>query len=360
MSTSTKFDLSTESGVTAYLSGTPFACTGVQELSGGNANYSFRLKLCEPYKDRETAVLKHAKPFVKSMKEMTFGVERQIYEVAALRQVRSWLPNDSVVTVPEVYHFDEDEHAIIMEDAGINSMTLKAFMKEGKATPALATNIGRGLGAFLGGLHTWGKGNIMACKSVEGNQHAKDISAWYFFGRITETLRGAEDVPKLSDPPLDIRESDFQVLDKIQEDTRIAMLAAQDSFVQGDFWPGNIMIALDQTGNLKNAYVLDWEAAKAGLPGIDAGQFSAEVHLLRRFYSDACGETATILFDSFVQEYKRVGSPSSEDMRLANIQVGAHLIVLAARVPWGEKELTREVVREGVTMVVSGSGILNT
>ncbi len=126
----------------------------------------------------------------------------------------------------------------------------------------------------------------------------------------------------------------------------------------GDFWPGNLMVALDGTGALKHIYVLDWELSKTGLPGIDVGQFSAEMHLLRSFYPEVCGEAAQMLLEQFLREYKRVGEPSEEDIKQATVHLGVHLVVLAERVEWGGKERTREVVLEGVRMIVNSSHMI--
>ena len=126
----------------------------------------------------------------------------------------------------------------------------------------------------------------------------------------------------------------------------------------GDFWPGNLMVSLNDKGDLKNIQVLDWELTKTGLTGIDVGQFSAEIHLLRRFHPEVCKETATALLEHFLREYKRTGDPTIEDMQRASAQVGAHLVILAGRIPWGEKELTREVVMEGVQILVGKTKVI--
>ena len=73
-----KLDLATEEGVRAYLAKTPFAIADIDPLSGGSANYVFRLHLLTPYRGHETLVFKHAKPYVKDSQEIAFTVERQV------------------------------------------------------------------------------------------------------------------------------------------------------------------------------------------------------------------------------------------------------------------------------------------
>src|SRR6266508_5469233 len=72
-------DLSDEQDVCRYLNdNTVFQTTDVIALSGGTANYAFRLKLASPYLGRETLVLKHAKPYVKQDHLIPFGLDRQV------------------------------------------------------------------------------------------------------------------------------------------------------------------------------------------------------------------------------------------------------------------------------------------
>lgn len=144
-----------------------------------------------------------------------------------MRVVGNWTQG-SVVTVPQVHLFDEERHVIIMDDAGEESIPLKALMTEGKATLALAKEIGAVLGVFLGGLHKWGNGNEEACKAVRGNEQGKKMSAWAYYGRLKETLMGAEDVPMLSDPPLGLEEKDLDVVDSVAKEATQKIVGEND------------------------------------------------------------------------------------------------------------------------------------
>jgi len=62
---------------------------------------------------------------------------------------------------------------------------------------------------------------------VSGNPQAKKICAWYYYGRLRETLTGAPDVPKLLDPPLVVDEDDLKVVEALAEKTTKAMLEAE-------------------------------------------------------------------------------------------------------------------------------------
>ena len=113
------------------------------------------------------------------------------------------------------------------------------------------------------------------------------------------------------------------------------------------------MVSLDKKGDLERLYILDWEITRAGLPGIEIGQFCAEIHMLRRFNGGVCQDTATLVLEHFLKAYARLAG-DEEQGRRAFVHMGVHMSVLGARVEWGEKEVTREVVREGLRKIVDG------
>lgn len=121
----------------------------------------------------------------------------------------------------------------------------------------------------------------------------------------------------------------------------------------GDFWPGNMMVSVEG-GNLRNIYILDWELAKPGLPGVEIGQFCAEMHLLRRFDPFARAPASRIL-ETFFEAYTHYGKPDIQVVRDALVHLGSHLVVLTPRIPWGDKPSTRKVIQEGVRLLVGAS-----
>lgn len=153
----------------------------------------------------------------------------QKYEVEALRRVHGWLPTNAFVTVPEVYFFDEVAHVIIMEDAGPGSITLKAFMQTGKATLSQSQKIGAGIGAFLGGLHSWGVNNKELLEVIKEHRQAVTLTTWVYYGQLESTLKGQDPVPKLKDPPLDIAEEDMQTVVRVGLAKTQACLDVNDS-----------------------------------------------------------------------------------------------------------------------------------
>lgn len=84
--TSLSLDLSKPSDVVTFLADTPFACTKADVLTGGNANFVFRLQLLQPYDGCPTVVLKHGKPW-SATGELSLAIQRQVRKIA-LREER--------------------------------------------------------------------------------------------------------------------------------------------------------------------------------------------------------------------------------------------------------------------------------
>lgn len=355
-STPANHDLTTESGVKTYLVDTPFASYKITSLSVSSANYTYRLHLSIPYEGRSTLVLKHAQPHVKLEGSIIrFGIERQKFEVEAMNRVKAWLPSNSTVTVLEVHVFDEENHVMIIEDCGEDTLTLKELVRQGKVSLDLASAVGTSIGQFLGSLHSWGRkspGDILGM--FKGNQEAIKMSAWATYGRLVSTVNGVDRLAALSDPPINISERDSEVIAKVASDMGIAMNTGREFFVMGDFWTGNIMVALGGGQRVEHIYILDWELAKTGLPGADIGQFCAEIHLLRRFEAVA-KDAASRILSTFLEAYSRAGTPDFPVCRDAMVHWGVHLAVWTPRIPWGDKATTRNVVEEGVQFLVGAS-----
>jgi hypothetical protein len=122
----------------------------------------------------------------------------------------------------------------------------------------------------------------------------------------------------------------------------------------GDFWPGNLVLSFDYAGNVTQIRVLDWEVCRPGLFGMELWQFCAELVLLARFNGDVCGHTASVILDDLLKVYATHITPDLDFCQRAIVQLGTHLVTLAPRIEWGEKETTQEVVKEGKRLVLEG------
>lgn len=76
-------DLTSAEGVRDYLSATPFAALEVLPLSGGTANFAYRIRLRDPPytewgNEVLTMVFKHAEPYVATIRDFKYSTERQV------------------------------------------------------------------------------------------------------------------------------------------------------------------------------------------------------------------------------------------------------------------------------------------
>lgn len=270
-----------------------------------------------------------------------------------MQRVRKVLPATSLVTTPDVHLLDEVANVIVMDDCGEDGVALKNLLLQNALSASTARVIGSMLGVFLAQLHSWGKGEDVL-DFFDGNTQARTLSAWATYGRLVETLSDSEGRLKaLQDPPLDVSESQLNAVGNIADATAHIIRTARETLLHGDFWPGNVMVKLRGEGEeavVERVFVLDWELAKPGLPGFDIGQFCAELHQARRFYPST-EKAASALLETFLGAYREhCGDEDMADVaRIAQTHLGAHLAVWTPRnSTWGNKEIVREVVMEGV------------
>ncbi|KAI6047831.1 kinase-like domain-containing protein [Pisolithus marmoratus] len=224
---------------------------------------------------------------------MPLSSERQKFEAEALRLSHRLSIRSGEVTVeaPTLRLHDEETHVMIIDDAGTDSRTLKDVLINESLPTALLEDMGVALGHFLSHLHGSHKRRDVDLSLFANNEVGKTISAWVTYGRIVSTLTGKNEIPALSNPPLEIPGEKLAAFSKLAETRSMEIRSSTvgDVMTHGDFWPGNIMVCLrrgmDGTAEaLEKLYVLDWELAKTGLPGLDLGQCCAELYLISRFH----------------------------------------------------------------------------
>ncbi|KAJ7484924.1 kinase-like domain-containing protein [Mycena galericulata] len=356
--TSRELDLSTVDGVHAYLSATPFASTLVTPLGGVTKNFTYRLHLETPYETRSTVVLKHARAHTLEAPEVSLGIERQGFEVQALKLVNECLNLGPRATVPGVYHFDEEAHVIIMDYCGESSLTLKELLLSSPPTPVVAREIGLALGEFLGRLHAWGSLNPSMLDFFEKNEQAKKVAAWITYGRLISTLT-TDNLPAVALLPEPVCESDLDDIRAIIEERTPEIYTSRDTLTMGNFCPANVFVSLRTgtgTDSLDKVHVIDWELAKPGVAALDVGQFCAEMHTVALFKpaSDTAA-SANELIDAFLTAYRaHCGEIKPHMPNVAAKHMGAHLVAITPRAGWGTPGETAKVVEAGVTHLMEG------
>jgi Phosphotransferase enzyme family len=254
-------------------------------------------------------------------------------------------------------------------------LPLKAALLAGRIAPSRVAVLGTELGAFLRALHARGRVDATLRHAFGANSWAREISAFITYGRVSSTLRtpggggakggGGADIGDrsrllsvLGDEPLGVSEDTLRVVEALAE-LRVAQITREtpddtDTFVMGDFWPGNVLVGEDEDDRV---FVVDWEIAKVGLAGLDVGQFCAELATLRQFRPERA-EAAGEVLKNFVRAYFAgdVGSEADETRRVALGHFGVHLAAWTPRTGWNAgAEATRAVVLNGVARLAEGA-----
>lgn len=221
-----------------------FAGASCARLSGGFGNFVWRVELKKRFRGHSTVILKHAKPFAATNNAVPLSLERMEFEYNALtifhdltrlahpidRGTTKYDANggrtaySSIIRLPTVFHFDRENHVLILEDAG-DHPSLKSLLSQSPPDPArthTASEIGGQLGYFLAFLHRTGKGNQTFKDLFSNHKMARQICAWRTAGRLEETASNYY--------VTDQRVADAAAL--ITKDT----LESDETFNMGDFW----------------------------------------------------------------------------------------------------------------------------
>jgi Ser/Thr protein kinase RdoA (MazF antagonist) len=233
-----------------------------------------------------------------------------------------------------------------------NAVNLKELLRRPNP-PSTATGavIGRALGEFIARLHVWGKTDqgLASLDFFDGHPQAREICAWATYGRLVDTIVGkSESIPLIHDPPLEVTSEELEKISKLAEERAEEMRSSRETMTMGDFWPGNVLVDLDQSGVLRRLFVVDWEVARPGVAAFDVGQFQAGIFTVRHF-NPACGPASEALDAAFLEGYLSI--QPELDRKKAAQHSAMHLVIWTARVGWEPTEKTRELVEHGLRSI---------
>ena len=300
-------EITTTKQLKTYLDDVEIKFQSTQQLSGGSANFVWRL-----IEDSgKSVIIKHAEPYIAaSAGRMPFPVDRMDFENAALAIIPEHVGENESITTPRVYHYDSQNHVMRMEDGG--SHTLKA------AYPDQSLDIerfGKDLGRWLAKLH-----RSTTNADIGNNSTAKAVYR-FSYTNIAGVLQKCG--------------HDASVGDRINEQYGTLLQSDDECICHGDFWPGNVMV--DGT----KLTIVDWEMVRRGCGATDVGQFAAEAYLLDRF------KGRRGLLSAFLSGYREGNSLDRRSLQRVAVHMGVHLAFWPTRVTWGTDEETRECVDLG-------------
>ena len=299
----------------AYLKDAKIEFQSLEPLTGGNANYVWRL-----VDARGKVIIKHAEPFVaSSVVQIPLSADRMDFEKAALTILPALIPESQSISLPKVYRYDGTNHVLSLEDGGL--CTLKAaYADRSLNVPRLGIDLGR----WLANLHT-----STTVTNIGDNKTAREIYR-YSYENLGEALG------KYGQDPAFGR--------KINEEYGSLLWDDNDCVCHSDFWPGNILL------DGEKMTVVDWEMVRRGNGATDVGQFSAEAYLLDRF------KGGRGLLNAFLSGYRTQMKLEERFIQRIAVHMGVHLAFWPTRVPWGNEKETKEVVESGVKLMRQAIG----
>jgi hypothetical protein len=328
-------DLTNEQGLSAYLKSKNVEHTGVTLLTGGTANFVYRVHLS----DGRTVVYKHAAAYLQSNKAFAFDPTRMDYENLVLEilppLLKKQLP-DSALHAVGWYSYDRNAKLLCIEDGGERELK-KAYADE----RLNMKRIGEQVGSWIAALHACSTKTSLSLTDDEGPEANNPIGV-AIYRYSYSNLSGA-----LADFGYD---AEFGK--RINEEFGSKLATDNECVCHGDFWPGNILVRFNNASKEEvNLTVVDWEMTRRGTSATDIGQFAAEAFLLDRFRGGRG------LLSSFLDAYAAARQGSLADERAAidkewikrmAVHWAVHVAFWPTQVDWTDREGTQTLVNIGV------------
>jgi hypothetical protein len=244
--------------VTSSLQDGPYAAASLEMLSGGTANFVYRVVLSRPLEDgSKTVVVKHTEGFAAFNREFKLQENRcvssilkcltpsaqtsafthcrpQAFEQSILSALRALPPsthNAITIQSPKLYQFFANTNSQIQSDLP-SSTTLKTYFLNYALTQEQCSRLGQSLGLWLKKFHAWGAEpeQEKVREEMRGNTAMRDLKWWLNYGpNITAAI---EKYPDILDPSKDIFES-------VGCEVREMLDRGEGNLTHGDFWSGN-------------------------------------------------------------------------------------------------------------------------
>lgn len=301
----------------AYLVANNVSFKSLERLSGGSTNFVWRMIEDNCHR---SMIIKHAEPYVAaSAGRMQYPVDRMDLENRALKTLSEQLAKSGPVKLPEVYQYDSENHALMLEDGGPRTL------KEAYADPSLDIPMaGKHLGKWLASFH-------QRTESIDVGDN-KTAKAMYRFSynHLADTLLQYKYDPALGR--------------SINEQYGILLQTDDECVCHGDFWPGNVLV-----DGLRST-VVDWEMVRRGCGATDVGQFAAEAYLLDRFRGGRG------LLPAFLSGYRAEKRFDERFIERVAVHMGVHLAFWPTRVAWGTEDETARCVEKGWDLLKGATG----
>ncbi|KAI4691267.1 uncharacterized protein J4E84_003558 [Alternaria hordeiaustralica] len=324
------YDLTDEKGLQQYLEANRFPAASVQLLSGGNANYVFRVTK----HDGSTSIFKHAEPVLRFNKDFALDPARMDYEVRileALSSTESPLPTSltgSNVHAARFLTYDQSEKLLQIEDGG------RRNLKDAYTDPKLnMSSIGEQLARWLAALHVSAKNFSLASSHEEQDSNNNPIAVnvyRYSYNDLHTALTQFGHDPQLA------------VL--VNEKFGSLLETDDECICHGDFWPGNILVH-DAELRPVELTIVDWEMVRRGTSATDVGQFAAEAFLLDRFRGGR--GLLGVFLNAYIAARGHTEVLGKAWLTRMVVHWAVHIAFWPTRIAWSGQEETKSLVDIG-------------
>ncbi|KAF2474413.1 kinase-like protein [Lindgomyces ingoldianus] len=329
--------LITEEGLRVYLNAHSVEYTDVKLLTGGTANYVYRVTLT----DGPPVIYKHAAPYLSSNTSFAFDHARMDYEDSALEilthMLAEALPESNVHAVGW-YSYDREQKLLCIEDGG--DRDLKHAYPDYKLD---ILEIGKDIGEWIATLHLTSTRTSLSLTD-EQDLKANNPIAVNIYRHSYHNLHLA-----FSEYNHDVKFAEY-----INEEFGSRLQAENECVCHGDFWPGNVLVKPKDRETSATLTVVDWEMTRRGNSATDVGQFACEAFLLDRFRGGRGLRRAFLSSYVDVRERKAIKGKSEigrEWVRRMAVHWAVHVAYWPTRVEWTDREGTQKLVDLGVEVM---------
>ncbi|MGM0458733.1 MAG: phosphotransferase [Bacteroidota bacterium] len=275
-------------------------------LSGGNLNHIWRVPGTS-----HNVIVKYAPPYIAGQPDIPLDPMRIHFEAKALQQFTDCSAlhqlKSNQISPPELYHFDVENHLLIMEDVGKEGGLFSGDLDE------MHMKLSATLGGFIGNLHRETAGNSWFRENFN-NTGIQQTRKQVQYDGVENFLVSAGITP------------DQNAVDHARN-LGERLLTPGKCMVMGDLWPPSLVIQQDRLR------IIDWEFAHYGYPLQDVAHFAAHCFMYHKRFSGELGRNFKTVWQNFLSGYregcgKRFDALlSRKEVESMNIHFGAEILI---------------------------------
>jgi thiamine kinase-like enzyme len=337
------YDLTTKEGLHRYLIAGGKSPISIQSLSGGTANYVYRVEFSEG----DIGVFKHAAPYLSSNRDFAFDQARMDFEAGVLKAV---LPSQDVsasaVHAVRLIEYNSQHKLLCIEDGG--ERTLKQAYNDQTLD---VTDIGSRLAVWLARLHRTMDPSLCFKDRTQNatESHNNNTIAVHIYRHAYNNLHTA--LTKFG--------HSTAIADHVNEQFGSLLESDDECLCHGDFWPGNVLLksasqepSTSPPSSVPALTIVDWEMSRRGTSATDVGQFAAEAFLLDTFSGNRGLRKAFL--DAYATAYGSHADGKAIDKRWVQrmaVHWAVHITYWPTRVRWTNDYGTRALVDLGLRVL---------